>query len=576
MLMFQLSIAMLFFNTYRKDKDKRKLMFGISFLVLSYSHFYEIVFTSNPLQPPLFQIVENMQYWSFYPVLFAMGMAVHQRFFQIKRFTVFFRLFTLLLLATFLLIVFNPIPALNYAGLLAIAIGMECMILAGIISLKQRELSDFLFFLALLFIIGGGYTLAIGNYQPSIILFFVGNLFLLTVLYLPKFVSGNQSDITKFFTIQQQLAETKTALDERERTFQTLFNQMADPVMILDKKGKFLELTDRVKDFTGYDKTEILGKNFLRTKLLTPKSKVVCIKNLGKRMAGMEVRPYEVEALTKEGKKIPFEVNAQQIIYKSKKADMVIFRDISERKKAEESKKQYMDNLLFLSETVTELNKTSTPDEVYEYIGESLERLTKNTAYVFITYFDEKNAQFKLLKIFGLKENLKKLMSVFGLNPLNKEISFELNKHWMNTLSSGIASNPSENEIKELISPYIKSGMYPLLKKFLNINEVYIFSITKEGKMFGCISLVAHKGTTIENVDTIETFVNQAAVAIQRNQFMQELTYLNKNLEKKVAQRTERIRQLLQQKDEFVNQLGHDLKNPLNPLINLLPLLEKE
>ena len=142
LLMFQLSFALLFFNTYRKDKDKRKLMFGISFLVLSYSHCYEIVFTSIPLQHPLFQLAENMQYWSFYPVLFAIGIAVHQRFFQINKFTVFFRLFSVLSVATFLLIVFNPISALNYAGLLAIAIGMECMILAGIIFLKHKELPD--------------------------------------------------------------------------------------------------------------------------------------------------------------------------------------------------------------------------------------------------------------------------------------------------------------------------------------------------------------------------------------------------------------------------------------------------
>jgi signal transduction histidine kinase len=31
----------------------------------------------------------------------------------------------------------------------------------------------------------------------------------------------------------------------------------------------------------------------------------------------------------------------------------------------------------------------------------------------------------------------------------------------------------------------------------------------------------------------------------------------------------------LKQKNDFINQLGHDLKNPLNPLVNLLPILEK-
>jgi len=54
------------------------------------------------------------------------------------------------------------------------------------------------------------------------------------------------------------------------------------------------------------------------------------------------------------------------------------------------------------------------------------------------------------------------------------------------------------------------------------------------------------------------------------------LETINEGLEQKVDKRTEEIKRLLKQKDEFIGQLGHDLKNPLGPLINLLPLLEKK
>ncbi|MBS3778592.1 MAG: PAS domain S-box protein [Candidatus Thermoplasmatota archaeon] len=54
-----------------------------------------------------------------------------------------------------------------------------------------------------------------------------------------------------------------------------------------------------------------------------------------------------------------------------------------------------------------------------------------------------------------------------------------------------------------------------------------------------------------------------------------KLQELNKTLEKKVEQRTQEINQLLKHKDEFIHQLGHDLKNPLGPLINLLPILQR-
>jgi len=56
----------------------------------------------------------------------------------------------------------------------------------------------------------------------------------------------------------------------------------------------------------------------------------------------------------------------------------------------------------------------------------------------------------------------------------------------------------------------------------------------------------------------------------------EELSVLNKNLEKKVEERTVEIKRLLKQKDEFVWQLGHDLKTPLTPMMALLPLIRPQ
>jgi signal transduction histidine kinase len=60
------------------------------------------------------------------------------------------------------------------------------------------------------------------------------------------------------------------------------------------------------------------------------------------------------------------------------------------------------------------------------------------------------------------------------------------------------------------------------------------------------------------------------------NKTRENLDTLNKNLEKRVNDRTREINSLLKQKDEFINQLGHDLKTPLMPLTSLIPLLEKK
>lgn len=50
-----------------------------------------------------------------------------------------------------------------------------------------------------------------------------------------------------------------------------------------------------------------------------------------------------------------------------------------------------------------------------------------------------------------------------------------------------------------------------------------------------------------------------------------------KNSQYQIEQYNQMLEGLLDQKDEFIKQLGHDLKNPLVPLVNLLPIIaEKE
>jgi PAS domain S-box-containing protein len=54
------------------------------------------------------------------------------------------------------------------------------------------------------------------------------------------------------------------------------------------------------------------------------------------------------------------------------------------------------------------------------------------------------------------------------------------------------------------------------------------------------------------------------------------LLSVNNQLERKVKQRTAKIKKLLEQKDDFISQLGHDLKTPLTPLNSLLPVIKKK
>jgi signal transduction histidine kinase len=53
------------------------------------------------------------------------------------------------------------------------------------------------------------------------------------------------------------------------------------------------------------------------------------------------------------------------------------------------------------------------------------------------------------------------------------------------------------------------------------------------------------------------------------------MTINMKESQSKIEQYSKNLEKLLRQKDEFINQLGHDLKTPLGPLIALLPIVRK-
>ena len=124
------------------------------------------------------------------------------------------------------------------------------------------------------------------------------------------------------------------------KEIEALFNLIPDPAVIIDSKGRILSVNDAVTQRIGFSRDELLGKNFLRTKIITAKSKAIAISNLAKRMMGTPIPPYELEIQTKDGEKGWGEVNATRISYEGKPAILIIFRDVTERKNMEEMLKE--------------------------------------------------------------------------------------------------------------------------------------------------------------------------------------------------------------------------------------------
>jgi len=122
--------------------------------------------------------------------------------------------------------------------------------------------------------------------------------------------------------------------------------------------------------------------------------------------------------------------------------------------------------------------------------------------------------------------------------------------------------------ISHSLSPISKDGkLQMIVSSIRNINN----RIEMEEK-------ITDKVKTLERSElaTLNIMEDLQETIFSLEQAKREIKELNEDLEQRVKERTVEVEKLLNQKDEFVNQLGHDLKNPLGPLINLLPIIEEK
>ncbi|MCK4901772.1 MAG: HAMP domain-containing protein [Thermoplasmatales archaeon] len=95
-----------------------------------------------------------------------------------------------------------------------------------------------------------------------------------------------------------------------------------------------------------------------------------------------------------------------------------------------------------------------------------------------------------------------------------------------------------------------------------------------EKNKLALLNIMSDLKITINDLEQTKKEINFKNIDLNKAQ--KELSDLNRDLEQIVKERTAELEKVLKHKDEFINQLGHDLKNPIVPITNLLPVLIKK
>lgn len=163
----------------------------------------------------------------------------------------------------------------------------------------------------------------------------VWSIFLLVTCQLTVALLPVHEAFADALMLARQRAKTQSllaqALQESEDRMRTIFDAAPDAIMILNSEGRIVVANESSSRQLGYSREELLqiGVGEFVAPEFRPRAK--------SRFPAMESRPsYESRHLRKDGVEVPVELNTRRIMFGGAPALLVIARDISERKQAQQ------------------------------------------------------------------------------------------------------------------------------------------------------------------------------------------------------------------------------------------------
>ena len=138
--------------------------------------------------------------------------------------------------------------------------------------------------------------------------------------------------------IAHDITERKQAeeeLKQSEKWLKILFEYAPDAYYLSDLKGTFIDGNRAAEKAVGYKREELIGKNFLKLKLLSPRQIPNAAGLLAKNVFGKPTGPDEFILSRKDGSQVIMEISTYPVKHNRQTVVLGIARDITERKQTE-------------------------------------------------------------------------------------------------------------------------------------------------------------------------------------------------------------------------------------------------
>ena len=333
-------------------------------------------------------------------------------------------------------------------------------------------------------------------------------------------------------------------LRKSEEHFRALIENSLDAIVVLNHDGSIRYVSPSYKRVLGYDPDERVGGGIVDHLHPDDIDKATTAFAAIFNTSG-EVMHVELRVRHQDGSWRWIEARGFNHLENPAVAGIVVnMHDITERKKAEDALRESEERFREMAEML--------PEVVFE--------MDTSTRLVY--------ANRKAFELFG-----------YSSEDMNDGM------HGLAMIIPDERTIAAENVARRMQGEQVGAVEYTGLRKDGSTFPILLHTnvIEKDGLTAGfrgiIVDITERKKALDKILESEEQLRRKAGELFAKNQELnvarEQLSILNENLEQRVKERTEEIETLIKQKDEFIDQLGHDLKNPLTPLVTLLPIITK-
>ncbi len=211
-------------------------------------------------------------------------------------------------------------------------------------------------------------------------------------------------------------------------------------------------------------------------------------------------------------------------------------RKIADRRRDNSVLQKYTRDLGFLSRTATEFVEFPLDKNIYQLIAERLKELVGDCV-IGINSYDKETDSLCTHAVEGLGKYSQTVLKLIGRNPVG--MSFPLTDEKARSQLATGKLHIGPQGLYELTFGEIPAAICRRIEDLLSFGDIYAIGFVRKGELFGNAIIITRRGSGgLKEEDLVETFMHQAAVALQRREAEEALVKARDELEKRVEERT--------------------------------------